>query len=207
MCLYSHTLIQPRGLTPISGISSERSGLGLSSNSSSGSALSGISTSLGRGIRGSSIDRGRGRSTRGGVYHPSSLGNYQRSGFLYEEDSRGIGSRSERTWTERNGTEADWNATANGSPSPRKEFSALRAGGPGESWRRSRVEDDGQLLNGGAAGNEGWRTSTTSSTNSMYKWRKFNLSIFILSCVVLFCFLEHYQPQRFSFRLSRKCVN
>lgn len=163
-------MFQPRGLTPIGGIASERSGLGLSSNNSSGSALSGINSSLGRGIRGSSIDRGRGRAPRGGVYHPS-LGNYQRSGFLYEEDTRGIGARGDRTWTERNGTEADWNATANGSPSPRKDFTALRSATSGESWRRSRVEDDGQLLNG--TGSEGWRTATTSApTNTMYKWRK-----------------------------------
>lgn len=45
----------------------------------------------GRGIRGSSIDRGRGRA-RGGLYH-SSLGNYQRSGFTYDEDARGAGTR------------------------------------------------------------------------------------------------------------------
>lgn len=99
-------------------------------------------------MRGSSIDRGRGRSSRGGIYHPS-LGSYQRSGFMYDEDSRGIGSRVERSWTERNGTETDWNSTANGSPSPRKDFSTLRSGGgggggaAGESWRRSRVEDEG----------------------------------------------------------------
>lgn len=100
----------------------------------------------GRGMRGSSIDRGRGRASRGGVYHPSSLGGYQRSGFMYDEDSRGIGSRGERSWTERNGTETDWNSTANGSPSPRKDFSTIRSGGGGgggESWRRSRVEDEG----------------------------------------------------------------
>lgn len=145
-------------------------------------------------MRGSSIDRGRGRAARGGLYH-SALGSYQRSGFLYDEESRGIGTRGERTWTERNGTEADWNSTANGSPSPRKDFSSLRSGNSGESWRRSRVEDDGlftfyffhlflnvstfasmflphagQLLNGTA--NEGWRTSSSSSSNTMYKWRK-----------------------------------
>lgn len=135
---------QPRGLTPIGGLSSERSGLGISSNSSSGSALGGIGSSLGRGMRGSSIDRGRGRASRGGLYH-SALGSYQRSGFLYDEESRGIGARGERSWTERNGTEADWNSTANGSPSPRKDFSSLRSNA-GESWRRSRVEDDGMYL-------------------------------------------------------------
>lgn len=137
---------QPRGLTPIGGMSSERSGLGLSSNNSSGSALGGISSSLsmsGRGMRGSSIDRGRGRASRGGLYHPS-LGSYQRSSFVYDEESRGIGTRAERSsWTERNGTEADWNSTANGSPSPRKDFTSLRSGSSGESWRRSRIEDEG----------------------------------------------------------------
>lgn len=100
----------------------------------------------GRGIRGSSIDRGRGRTARGGLYH-ASLGNYQRSGFLYDEDSRGIGSggsaRGERAWSERNGNEAEWNTTANGSPSPRKDFASLRSNSSGESWRRSRGEDEG----------------------------------------------------------------
>lgn len=41
-----------------------------------------------RGIRGSSIDRGRGRA-RGGLYH-SALGSYQRAGFVYDEESRGV---------------------------------------------------------------------------------------------------------------------
>lgn len=44
-----------------------------------------------RGIRGSSIDRGRGKP-RGGLYH-SSLGNYQRAGFLYDEETRVAGAR------------------------------------------------------------------------------------------------------------------
>lgn len=135
----------PRGLTPIGGLSSERSSLGLSSNSSSGSVLGGISSTLGmsgRGMRGSSIDRGRGRTTRGGLYH-ASLGGYPRSGFTYDEDSRGIGARGERPWSERNGNDAEWNSTANGSPSPRKDFASLRSSSSGESWRRSRGEDDG----------------------------------------------------------------
>lgn len=190
--------MQPRGLTPIGGISGERSALGLT-NSSSGSVLGGMSSTIGmpgRGIRGTSIDRGRGRVSRGGLYHPT-IGGYQRSGFMYDEDSRGIGARGERSWTERNGNETDWNSTANGTPSPRKDFTSLRSGSSGESWRRSRVEDDGMicrnnnslfshlfpikkncaislaagtLLNGAA--NEGWRTSTAASSNSMYKWRK-----------------------------------
>ncbi|XP_031629871.1 GIGYF family protein CG11148 isoform X2 [Contarinia nasturtii] len=160
----------PRGLTPIGGLSGDRSALGLT-NSSSGSALGGMSSTLGmsgRGIRGTSIDRGRGRASRGGLYHPS-LGSYQRSGFMYDEDSRGIGARGERSWSERNGSETDWNATANGSPSPRKDFTSLRSGSSGESWRRSRVEDDGTILNGTA--NEGWRTSTSSSTVRSTSWR------------------------------------
>lgn len=161
------------------------------------------------------VDRGRGRTARGGggLYH-ASLGGYQRaSGFLYDEDSRSIG--ASRTWSERNGNEAEWNTTANGSPSPRKDFSALRSSSSGESWRRSRGEDDGlysfpfrlvqlkaiiwwiwrahvtvqicainclrmftvfirtgQLLNGGTP-SEGWRTSTTSANNSVYKWREY----------------------------------
>lgn len=75
-------------------MASERSGLGLSSSSTSGSALGGISSTLGisgRGARGSSIDRGRGRA-RGGLYH-SSLGSYQRSTFGYDDETRGIGTR------------------------------------------------------------------------------------------------------------------
>lgn len=91
----------------------------------------------GRGIRGSSIDRGRGRASRGGLYH-TSLGSYQRSGFMYDDDGRGVGTRGERSWSERNGSETDWNSTANGNPSPRKDFSSLRSG---ESWRRSREEE------------------------------------------------------------------
>lgn len=70
---------------------SERLGLGSGSLNMSGlgggSSLSGIS---GRGARGSSIDRGRGRAR--GLYH-SSLGSYQRGGFMYDEETRGIGGR------------------------------------------------------------------------------------------------------------------
>lgn len=123
-----------------------------------------------RGIRGSSIDRGRGRA-RGGLYH-SALGNYQRTGFAYDEESRGTAgarviirwnfisvekfnsssflthSQGERAWTDRNGTvgEPEWNAMSNPNPSPRKEFTTVRGGNTsGESWRRSRVEDEGKI--------------------------------------------------------------
>lgn len=53
--------------------------------------------------------------------------------------------QGERSWSERNGTnESEWNSTSNSSPSPRKEFSSLRTGNSsGESWRRSRIEDEG----------------------------------------------------------------
>lgn len=127
-----------------------------------GSISSSLSGMSGRGTRGSSIDRGRGRAR--GLYH-STLGNYQRSA-LYDEENRSLTGRTERAWPERNGTAAtdtDWNSSSAINPSPRKEFSSLRSG---ESWRRSRIEDDemGTNVNG-----EGWRTS--GGSNSMYKWR------------------------------------
>ena len=78
-----------RGSSAIGGLGSERSGaLGLTTgNVIAGSLGSGsISTISGRGTRGSSIDRGRGRTR--GLYH-SSLSGYPRSGFMYDEDSRG----------------------------------------------------------------------------------------------------------------------
>lgn len=56
--------------------------------------LAGISSGVsmaGRGIRGTSIDRGRGKA-RGGLYH-SALGNYQRTGFTYDDESRVAGVR------------------------------------------------------------------------------------------------------------------
>lgn len=91
-------LWQMRTTTVGGGLTSERGGgsdaLGLASgtmNMSSlgtGSSLGGISS---RGTRGSSIDRGRGR-VRGGLYH-STLGGYQRSGFVYDDETRGIGGR------------------------------------------------------------------------------------------------------------------
>lgn len=106
--------------------------------------MGGISSTLGgRGMMRGTIDRGRGRTSRGGggLYH-ASLGGYQRtSGFLYDEDSRSIG--ASRPWSERNGNDTEWNSTANGSPSPRKDFSSLRSSSSGESWRRSRGEDEG----------------------------------------------------------------
>lgn len=84
-----------RGSSAIGGLASDRGGgvVGLGSGNlnmsglGSGTSLSGIS---GRGTRGSSIDRGRGRTR--GLYH-SALGGYQRSGFAYDEDPRGISGR------------------------------------------------------------------------------------------------------------------
>lgn len=170
---------QPRGLSTIGALSSERgAGLGLSASSSSSGLMGSISSSLSgmsaRGTRGSSIDRGRGRA-RGGLYH-STLGNYQRSA-LYDEENRSLTGRSERAWPERNGTAAtdtEWTSTSAINPSPRKEFSSLRSNASGESWRRSRIEDDelGTNVNG-----EGWRTS--GANNSMYKWRMFDGNNFI----------------------------
>lgn len=136
-----------------------------------GSISSSLSGMSGRGTRGSSIDRGRGRAR--GLYH-STLGNYQRSA-LYDEENRTLTGRIERVWPERNGTAAtdtDWNSSSAINPSPRKEFSSLRTNASGESWRRSRIEDDesGTNVNG-----EGWRTS--GGSNSMYKWRMFDKNI------------------------------
>lgn len=79
-----------RGSSAVAGLGNERSGaLGLTtSNAIIGTLGSGsLSTISSRGARGSSIDRGRGRSR--GLYH-SSLSGYPRSGFMYDEDSRGV---------------------------------------------------------------------------------------------------------------------
>lgn len=84
-----------RGTSAVGALASDRGGgvLGLGSSNlnmsglGSASSLSGIA---GRGTRGSSIDRGRGRTR--GLYH-SALGGYQRSGFVYDEDPRGISGR------------------------------------------------------------------------------------------------------------------
>lgn len=105
------------------------------------------STSLGvpgRGARGGSVDRGRGRGR--GIY----LG-YQRSTSFYDDESRSVG-RGERPWLERNGTggplggsggtgggEVDWNNT---SSSPRKEFGVRPRTTNMESWRRARPDDE-----------------------------------------------------------------
>lgn len=171
-------------------MSSERSGaLGLAVTSSSSGLLGSISSLSGissRGTRGSSIDRGRGTRPRG-LYH-SSLGNYQRSAMFDEE--RGLTGRSERAWPERNGTttaDPEWIPSSTTNPSPRKEFSSLRSGTAGESWRRSRVEDDETGTN---VNSEGWRTSGTS--NSIYKWRMYlmadNLIFFSLNVLrVVLC--------------------
>lgn len=119
--------------------------------------------------RGSSIDRGRGRGGRGLFY--SGVAGYQRSGFMYDEEGRGAG-RGDRTWSERNGTtpnDFDWNGTSTtGSPSPRKDFSALRPTSSGESWRRGRYDEDNPSTN---LNGEGWRSS---GSGSAHKWRMFD---------------------------------
>ncbi|KXJ76180.1 hypothetical protein RP20_CCG010226 [Aedes albopictus] len=150
------------------------------------------STSLGvpgRGARGGSVDRGRGRGR--GLY----LG-YQRSTSFYDDESRSVG-RGERPWLERNGTggplgagsggaggggsEVDWNSS---STSPRKEFGGgLRARTANmESWRRSTRPDDepsatdwrsgglntsGGSSGGGLSGSSGLREKWSRSTS----WR------------------------------------
>uniref|UniRef100_A0A182X8T9 GYF domain-containing protein n=1 Tax=Anopheles quadriannulatus TaxID=34691 RepID=A0A182X8T9_ANOQN len=109
----------------------------------------------GRGARGGSVDRGRGRGR--GLYT-----SYQRSSSFYDDESRGVG-RGERPWLERNGTggiggvggDAEWN---NSSSSPRKEYGSrvIRTSGGLESWRRSRTDDE----NAGATSNgiNDWRS-------------------------------------------------
>lgn len=127
------------------------------------SSLSGISI---RGARGSSIDRGRGVRGGRGVFY-TSIGGYQRPAFAYEEEGRSAG-RTDRTWGDRNGsapTDADWNGTT--SPSPRKDF-LMRSTSSGESWRRSRPDEENGTAN---VNGDGWRGS--GGTNTMYKWRKF----------------------------------
>uniref|UniRef100_A0A182SLN3 Uncharacterized protein n=1 Tax=Anopheles maculatus TaxID=74869 RepID=A0A182SLN3_9DIPT len=110
----------------------------------------------GRGARGGSVDRGRGRGR--GLYT-----SYQRSSSFYEDESRGVG-RGERPWLERNGTggiggDIEWN---NSSSSPRKEYGTRvmrTGGGTMESWRRSRTDDEN--IGGGAISNGGvgdWRS-------------------------------------------------
>ncbi|GAB0101008.1 hypothetical protein DMENIID0001_171250 [Sergentomyia squamirostris] len=107
-----------------------------------------------RGARGGLIDRGRGRGR--GSYH--SLGGYQRSSSLYDEEGRIIG-RGER-WPERNGTDAgDWNGLS--STSPRKEYNSHGRGGSQENWRRSRVDDEPS---------EGWRSTSIPGTRE--KWTR-----------------------------------
>ncbi|XP_055688107.1 GIGYF family protein Gyf [Lutzomyia longipalpis] len=107
-----------------------------------------------RGARGGLIDRGRGRGRSS--YH--SLGGYQRSTSLYDEEGRIIG-RGER-WPERNGTESsDWNGLS--STSPRKDYNSHGRGGSQENWRRSRLEDETS---------EGWRS--TSIPGSREKWTR-----------------------------------
>uniref|UniRef100_A0A182VY41 GYF domain-containing protein n=1 Tax=Anopheles minimus TaxID=112268 RepID=A0A182VY41_9DIPT len=105
----------------------------------------------GRGARGGSVDRGRGRGR--GLYT-----SYQRSSSFYEDESRGVG-RGERPWLERNGTggigaDTEWN---NSSSSPRKEYGTrvVRTGGM-ESWRRSRTDDESTGITSNGVGD--WRS-------------------------------------------------
>uniref|UniRef100_A0A182N5I7 GYF domain-containing protein n=1 Tax=Anopheles dirus TaxID=7168 RepID=A0A182N5I7_9DIPT len=115
----------------------------------------------GRGARGGSVDRGRGRGR--GIYT-----SYQRSSSFYEDESRGVG-RGERPWLERNGTggsgmggigglggDAEWN---NSSSSPRKEYGTrVRTSGGMESWRRSRTDDENAGTAATSNGIGDWRT-------------------------------------------------
>lgn len=129
------------------------------------SSFSGISV---RGARGSSIDRGRGVRGGRGIFYPS-LSGYQRPNF-YDEDGRTT-ARGDRSWTDRNGSatnDSDWNGTSSTtSPSPRKDF-LMRSTSSGESWRRTRLDEEGGSSN---INGEGWRGS--GGSNSMYKWRKY----------------------------------
>ncbi|XP_071555029.1 GIGYF family protein Gyf-like isoform X1 [Temnothorax nylanderi] len=110
-------------------------------------------TNIGRG-RGSSVDRGRGRTGRGGLY----LSHYSR-GVGFDDSGDGIRiegqsfqgrnrpfdrSQSERGWSERNGASepGEWN----GSTSPRKDLNRGTSGSSlmESNWRRHRGsgEDD-----------------------------------------------------------------
>ncbi|XP_049300953.1 GIGYF family protein Gyf [Anopheles funestus] len=106
----------------------------------------------GRGARGGSVDRGRGRGR--GLYT-----SYQRSSSFYEDESRGVG-RGERPWLERNGTggiggDTEWN---NSSSSPRKEYGTrvVRTSGGMESWRRSRTDEESAGITSNGVGD--WRS-------------------------------------------------
>uniref|UniRef100_A0A182JY76 GYF domain-containing protein n=1 Tax=Anopheles christyi TaxID=43041 RepID=A0A182JY76_9DIPT len=128
----------------------------------------------GRGARGGSVDRGRGRGR--GLYT-----SYQRSTSFYDDESRGVG-RGERPWLERNGTggiggvvgDAEWN---NSSSSPRKEYGSrvLRASGGLESWRRSRTDDEnaGATTNGISDWRSGGGTGGSITTSVVReKWTR-----------------------------------
>ncbi|XP_055585419.1 GIGYF family protein Gyf [Uranotaenia lowii] len=129
----------------------------------------------GRGARGGSVDRGRGRGR--GVY----LGGYQRSTSFYDDESRSVG-RGDRPWLERNGTggpigggstgpggpggaEIDWN---NSSSSPRKEFGVRTRSANMESWRRTRPEEEPTATD--------WRSgglnTSLSGSNLRDKWSR-----------------------------------
>lgn len=83
--------------------------------------------------------------------------------------------QSERQWTERNGSVGlsdtlDWNGSSS-TTSPRKDYLS-RSNNIGESWRRSRLEDENQSSINGTS--DGWRSSGSGNSGSMYKWRKLN---------------------------------
>ncbi|EDS31257.1 conserved hypothetical protein [Culex quinquefasciatus] len=145
----------------------------------------------GRGARGGSVDRGRGRG-RG------FLTGYQRSTSFYDDEARGVG-RGERPWLERNGTgggggplggaggvgvggggpggpggEVDWNSSS--SSSPRKEFGVRARTANMDSWRRSRPDDEPSTTDwrsGSGTGGGGNGLSTSLSGSSLRdKWSR-----------------------------------
>ncbi|XP_029660632.1 GIGYF family protein CG11148 isoform X1 [Formica exsecta] len=122
-------------------------------------------TNIGNRGRGSSVDRGRGRIGRGGLYSS----HYSRGVGFGDDSGDGIRiegqsfqgrnrpfdrSQSERGWPERNGASdpGEWN----GSTSPRKELSRGTSGSSlmESNWRRHR---------GGGEDDDGWRKWGRSS--------------------------------------------
>ncbi|XP_029169789.1 GRB10-interacting GYF protein 2-like isoform X3 [Nylanderia fulva] len=122
-------------------------------------------SSIGSRGRGSSVDRGRGRTGRGGLYSS----HYSRGVGFGDDSGDGIRiegqsfqgrnrpfdrSQSERGWPERNGAAdpGEWN----GSTSPRKELSRGTSGSSlmESNWRRHR---------GGGEDDDGWRKWGRSS--------------------------------------------
>ncbi|KAH8395729.1 hypothetical protein KR222_001389 [Zaprionus bogoriensis] len=141
--------------------------------------------------RGGTIERGRMRGKSS--YHPI----YQRPNVIYDENLSVISIKSDRTWSERNGTgdstivgatnvggagnvsgTLDWNGTPNSSP--RKEFSSHNRNL--ENWRRNRNEDgsgDGPAL-GSGVGIEvsGWRSGGT------HRWGELIVKIAKMACLI-----------------------